>query len=204
MVDQVRTLAFAGQDTTATVSASCLYELSRHPEVLTTLRAEMDGVFGPEIGQEGHQIRDDPSILARCFYLNAVIKEGLRIWVPTASARDAEQDYMFSHNNRLYRKGSGYFHISSTAMHMHPDHFHSPDKFDPSRWFDAEGHPITMPITFMPFSKGELRYFKSPMSRANTSALRKRPKRMSWYRIGLAGAALHAGDARALIRLFVS
>lgn len=50
--DQLSTFLFAGHDTTSTTIAWMLYEVSRTPRALQAVRAELDGLFGPDPSPE--------------------------------------------------------------------------------------------------------------------------------------------------------
>ena len=61
----------AGVDTTSTTMSYLLWELSRRPDILAKLQAEVDEVMPDQ------KVIPDLSILVRLPYLNAFIKEGL-------------------------------------------------------------------------------------------------------------------------------
>lgn len=88
--DQVRSFLFAGHDTNASMLQWAIYELSRTPHALKAVRDELDEVLGPEtdplticatLADRGEQI------LPRLQYVNAVIKETLRLHPPAATVR---------------------------------------------------------------------------------------------------------------------
>jgi cytochrome P450 len=67
--DNLRTILFAGHDTTAITLAWALHFVHRHPHVLARLRDELDAL-GPDA---------EPDALARIPYLEAVLDETLRL-----------------------------------------------------------------------------------------------------------------------------
>jgi cytochrome P450 len=88
--DQIKTFLFAGHDTTSTTLQWAFYELSRSPQALRKLYAELDDVLGTSIDPK--HIADTllargEEALQRLTYLSAVIKETLRLYPPAASAR---------------------------------------------------------------------------------------------------------------------
>ncbi|KAM7190409.1 Cytochrome P450 [Rhypophila sp. PSN 637] len=89
-VDQLRTFLFAGHDTTSILLSWTIYELARHPDALSRVRSELDSAFGTG---DDDAIRSKlvsaggGDVLAKLPYLNAVIKETLRVHPPGGSAR---------------------------------------------------------------------------------------------------------------------
>lgn len=88
--DQVRSFLFAGHDTNASMLQWAIYELSRTPRALKAVRDELDEVLGPQsdpfkicatLEEQGEQL------LPRLHYVNAVIKETLRLHPPAATVR---------------------------------------------------------------------------------------------------------------------
>lgn len=88
--DQARSFLFAGHDTNASMLQWAIYELSRTPSALKAVRDELDEVIGPDpeprticatLAEQGERI------LPRLHYVNAVIKETLRLHPPAATVR---------------------------------------------------------------------------------------------------------------------
>lgn len=77
LIAQANVLVIAGSDTTATALATIVYFLTKHPQHLGRLRDEIMGTF-PESDKMTN------SALQSLPYLSAVIKEGLRMFPPTA------------------------------------------------------------------------------------------------------------------------
>lgn len=88
--DQVRSFLFAGHDTNTSMLQWALYELSRTPRALKAVRDELDKVFDPQADPltmcatiaEGGEHR-----LNRLQYVNAVIRETLRLHPPAGTVR---------------------------------------------------------------------------------------------------------------------
>ena len=76
LVDHVKTLLFAGHETTATLTTWCLYALSQEPEITAKLKKELD-----EKLDESNITYEN---LEQLVYLKAVIKETLRMYPPVA------------------------------------------------------------------------------------------------------------------------
>ncbi|KAH7356934.1 cytochrome P450 [Rhexocercosporidium sp. MPI-PUGE-AT-0058] len=73
--DQVRNVLIAGRDTTAATLSYAFHLLLRNPNVLETLRCEMDSVVGPEQDIKRAHIQRMP-------YLHNVLQETLRLYPP--------------------------------------------------------------------------------------------------------------------------
>ncbi|MCA9699778.1 MAG: cytochrome P450 [Myxococcales bacterium] len=136
--DHLRTLLFAGHDTTAITLAWAMYFVHRNPAVAERLRGELAGV----------DIERSPELLARLPYLGAVIDETLRM-------RPISVD-----NQRTLRKPFqlGPWSLPAgaavcpavTLLHFHPDYWAEPERFAPERFLG--GKPAAN--TFMPFGGG--------------------------------------------------
>ncbi|KAK7699110.1 hypothetical protein SLS64_011887 [Diaporthe eres] len=89
--DQLSTFLFAGHDTTSTTIAWMLYEVSRTPRALRAVRAELDGIFGPDPSPAAVASRllapGGEELVNRMAYTSAVIRETLRLWPPGATSR---------------------------------------------------------------------------------------------------------------------
>ncbi|RAL00327.1 cytochrome P450 [Aspergillus ibericus CBS 121593] len=88
---QLKSFLFAGHDTSSILLEWAFYELSRTPRALDTLRRELDDVFGPESSpaavQEKLLAPGGDGLLKKMSYTSAVIKETLRLYPPSGSAR---------------------------------------------------------------------------------------------------------------------
>ncbi|RXW14175.1 hypothetical protein EST38_g11675 [Candolleomyces aberdarensis] len=86
LVAQVSTITFAAMDTTSNAMARILFILGQHPEVQEKLRAELRDAFK---GQE----ELDHDTLASLPYLDAVVKESMRVYPPLPFiSREATRD----------------------------------------------------------------------------------------------------------------
>ncbi|KAI1147219.1 cytochrome P450 [Nemania diffusa] len=91
--DQVRTFLFAGHDTNTSMLEWAIYELSRTPRVLKAVRDELDAILGPESDPQTvcNVLRDrGEQLLPKLSYINAIIKETLRLHPPASTARMAK------------------------------------------------------------------------------------------------------------------
>ncbi|KAF4820722.1 putative sterigmatocystin biosynthesis P450 monooxygenase stcS [Colletotrichum siamense] len=88
--DQLKTFMFAGHDTTSILLQWALYELSRTPRAMKTLRAELQGLFGSDLSPEAIRkalLLKGDEVTQKMTYTSAVIKETLRLYPPAGSAR---------------------------------------------------------------------------------------------------------------------
>ena len=124
--DELLTLFAAGHETTANALTWTLYALAQHPQVQTTLHADLDiAPFPPP-------------------YLQATFKEALRLYPAIPSApRVTLQD------NELggYRlpKGARVF-VSIYTIHRHRDFWQAPDSFRPERFLTEDKNPAYFPF----------------------------------------------------------
>ncbi|KAJ6013051.1 hypothetical protein N7522_003406 [Penicillium canescens] len=92
--DQLKTFLFAGHDTTSVLLQWALYELSRTPRAMNIVRRELDEIFGPNSSPENvHEmllLEQGDRLLSRMSYISAVIKEILRLYPPSGTARYCE------------------------------------------------------------------------------------------------------------------
>jgi cytochrome P450 family 4 len=82
-------------------------------------------------------------------YLENVIKEGLRLYSPVPLfGRQIDQDVEY--DGKIIPNGVGVI-VFSHGIHMNPEYYPNPEKFDPSRFENVEGK---QPFAFIPFSAG--------------------------------------------------
>ncbi|WP_437878313.1 cytochrome P450 [Sorangium sp. So ce513] len=139
--DELRTLLFAGHETTALALTWALDHVHRHPEVLARLRDEIDAL-GPE---------PDPERLAALPYLDAVCKETLRLYplvteVPRLVARP------FRLGEHELQPGTGVA-ACILLVHHRPDLYPEPSRFKPERFLERRFSPFE----HLPFGGGNRR-----------------------------------------------
>mmetsp|Transcript_8429 Transcript_8429/g.10425 ORF Transcript_8429/g.10425 Transcript_8429/m.10425 type:complete len:501 (-) Transcript_8429:41-1543(-) len=142
LADHVKTLMFAGHETTATLTTWCIYALSREPEIVSKLKEELD-----------EKVSDPSAItyesLESLKYLKAVIKETLRMYPPVGLvARRLEKDFHY----KGYTVPAGTTcTISPYVLHHNSQLWDKPEVFNPDRWLtDEKRHRFQ----FLPFLKG--------------------------------------------------
>jgi unspecific monooxygenase len=143
---QVITFLVAGHETTSGALSFALHHLSRHPEVATRARAEVDRVWGDAAEPAYEQV-------ARLRYVRRVLDESLRLW-PTAPAfaREARDDTVLAGEHPM-RRGAWAL-VLTPMLHRDPEVWGADaERFDPDR-FDAQAVRSRVPHTFKPFGTG--------------------------------------------------
>lgn len=137
-----------GQVPASSACAFTAYLLALHPEVQTKLRNEVDSCFN----EHGPSPASD--VISKLTYLNAVVKESMRILGPnTRVERSPEKnDYMLGDTGVKVPKG-GVIVIPTYAVHHDPEYFPDPFKFNPDR-FSEENVASIHPYAYLPFGAG--------------------------------------------------
>ncbi|KAK6085044.1 sterigmatocystin biosynthesis P450 monooxygenase stcS-like protein 3 [Seiridium cupressi] len=87
---QVRSFLFAGHDTNTSMLQWAFYELSRTLRALKAVREEPDEILGPQTDPRmicAALAQDGENLLPHMHYINAVIKETLRLHPPASTVR---------------------------------------------------------------------------------------------------------------------
>jgi len=143
MRDEIITLMLAGHETSATALTWTFYLLSQNPEVENSLREELLSTL------KGSSA--DAKDLAELPYLKQVVQESMRIYPPVwGIARKSADETKF--NGYRIPKNS-YIAISIFGLHRHPDFWHKPEEFDPSR-FDSSQQQSRHSYSYLPFAAG--------------------------------------------------
>ncbi len=143
--DHIKTLMFAGQDSTTSTLALMFYEIARHPEVAASLLAEQ--------GAQLHDGRPTASQLVsgELTFLDMVIDETLRRYAPAwLGPRRARAAFEFAGHTIPARANVAY---SIWASHHLPDVFADPFEFRPER-FSAAERAMLPKSAYVPFGGG--------------------------------------------------
>ncbi|KAI9363256.1 cytochrome P450 [Pilaira anomala] len=144
--DQVITFLIAGHDTTANTLAWVLYELSRNPDVQTKLLQE--------IANAGISSDKLPTVeqISSLKYFSRVLKETLRMHSPLRGiGKYCKKECILPGG---YRIKAGVAAVASTLnIHMNPEVYKNPTKFDPDRWTPEEEQKRSL-YAWLPFSTG--------------------------------------------------
>jgi cytochrome P450 len=143
LLDELKTLFLAGFESSANALTWTMYLLTQHPAIMQTLQREIDS--------ELHGRPATLETLPRLPFLDAVIRESLRLYPPAWNlARTAVEDVRFG--NAVVRRGQLVM-ASQWVIHRNPAHYPDPRAFKPQRWL--EGLARTLPeFAYMPFSGG--------------------------------------------------
>ena len=149
IISQIFTFFLAGTDTTSELLTISHYFLGTHPEIQTKLREEILAQIG-----KIEEITYDH--ISKLEYLNAFIKEALRVGgpVPMAGLRVATKDFMLG--DIEIEKGTFLQGTLAGAAHS-SKYFSEPEKFRPERWIEKTDRGTVETSTHLPFSAGARR-----------------------------------------------
>lgn len=102
VTDQIKLFMFAGHDTTSSTIAYIYHLLSKNPHILQAVREEYDQVLGSDISQAPKVLAENPHLLSKLPYSQAIIKETLRLFPPVSSARAGKPGFFLEHNGTKY------------------------------------------------------------------------------------------------------
>ncbi|XP_010849729.1 PREDICTED: cholesterol 24-hydroxylase [Bison bison bison] len=142
LLDNFVTFFIAGHETSANHLAFTVMELSRQPEILARLQAEVDEV----IGSKRHLDCED---LGRLQYLSQVLKESLRLYPPAwGTFRLLEEETLI---DGVRVPGNTPLLFSTYVMGRMDTYFEDPLTFNPDRFGPKAPKPK---FTYFPFSLG--------------------------------------------------
>ncbi|OJD15879.1 hypothetical protein AJ78_03897 [Emergomyces pasteurianus Ep9510] len=130
LVHEAYIVVAAAADTTGNAMTIALYNSVLKPEIYTKLTAEMKGAF-PDPDAEL-----DLSTLEKLPYLNAVIKESLRLSFGVIGRLPRVVPASGAEFNGYTVPPGTIVSMSSWMMHRNENIFPDPDTFDPSRWLN--------------------------------------------------------------------
>ncbi|KAI8810037.1 cytochrome P450 [Cladochytrium replicatum] len=165
LLDEIKTLIFAGHDTTGNTLSWCFYIISTNHFVHDALLDEINTTFPDwksQIAQDGFPAVPDYEKLIRMPFLNGFLNEILRFYPPAGFTRRTIKDVIWG-GNRI-PKGTGVFVLPS-IIHLNPKYFKEPNAFIPERWIEADYNgPLPADVklkklymdrrAYMPFSQG--------------------------------------------------
>ncbi|KAK9512379.1 hypothetical protein O3M35_000823 [Rhynocoris fuscipes] len=137
----------AGFETSSSVLANCLYELSMNPSIQDKLRDEIDSVLKKHTGEITYQaIHEMP-------YLEQVINETMRKY-PTLPVlnRISTKQYFIPEMNLVIDKNTRLL-VPVYGLHHDPKYYPEPEKFIPER-FAPENKSSIPSCAYLPFGEG--------------------------------------------------
>ncbi|KAF2649458.1 cytochrome P450 [Lophiostoma macrostomum CBS 122681] len=138
----VRLFLFVGNDSTSSTLVFTYHMLSKHPKVLQRLRAEHNEVF-QDASRVPEQLKENPELLNKCTYTQAVLKETLRLYPPAATMRVGTPDtsVMTARGVRIPTNDMTVL-VSHTSIHSNPNLWVRASDFLPKRWLVESGHEL--------------------------------------------------------------
>jgi cytochrome P450 len=141
--DEIMTVLFAGQETTATALAWTVALLAWYPAVEQRLQEELTQVLGGRV--------PTAQDLAQLTYTRMVIAEALRLYPPAwAFARIAQAD---DEIGGYHIPAGAVVTVSPYVIHRHPAFWEQPERFDPER-FRPECSAGRPRFAYIPFGGG--------------------------------------------------
>jgi cytochrome P450 len=141
--DQLLTLFVAGHETSANALTWAFYLLAQHPQVTLKLLSELERVLGGR--------PPTPADLESLPYLEAVMKETLRLYPPAPSANRVVKE-TFEWKGYTILAGELVTYVPFVSHRMETQ-FREPDTFRPERWDPASGE-TPPPYAYIPFAAG--------------------------------------------------
>ncbi|XP_053553451.1 cholesterol 24-hydroxylase isoform X2 [Bombina bombina] len=142
LLDNFVTFFIAGQETTANQLSFAVMELSRHPEILEKVQAEVDEVIGSKRDIEYED-------LGKLQYLSQVLKETLRLYPTAPGTSRALKKEIVVEGVRIPPDVTLVF--NSYTMGRMEKFYKDPFTFDPERFSPDAPKPF---YTYFPFSLG--------------------------------------------------
>ncbi|EIE20244.1 cytochrome P450 [Coccomyxa subellipsoidea C-169] len=176
---QIAQLFFAGFETTGHQASWTLYAVSQEAAVEAKITEELAslGLLATSKSPQPRQLEwDDLRLLT---YLNAVIKESMRIYavagvVPLRSPIKGCGDVVLGGGKLVIPEGA-ILHTPIAAIQLSPALWDDPEKFDPGRWLQ-EGNAENVPNAelggkdvkrYLPFSEGLRNCVAKPLAQLN-------------------------------------
>jgi len=163
MIDNIKTILFAGHDTTAAAATWFIHLLAEHPETQERIRREaeenLDNFLEPNLEQ-----------LERLQFLNACVLEVLRLYPSAGFTRKPLKDLRIG--KYLIPAGIEILLIPY-LVHRNPKYYDDPDSFLPERWMNPDREELTLQAQlaietrrrpFLPFSLSKRNCVGRPLS----------------------------------------
>ncbi|KAJ2939788.1 hypothetical protein O0L34_g17980 [Tuta absoluta] len=151
LTGQVFIFFVAGFESSATAVTMTIHEITLNPDVQEKLYQEV---------KKFSETRGDLTYdnINELKYLDCVLNEAMRKWAAALIMdRTCTKEYELPPPRDgakpvILKPGDVVYNMVNT-IHMDPEHFPDPEKFDPDRFSDENKHNIK-PFTFMPFGMG--------------------------------------------------
>lgn len=160
LIDETKTMLFAGHETTGVAMTWAMYRLARHPDVAARVRDEVERVCGAGPVGAVH--------VERLVYLRQVLLESMRLHpaVPGVSRTAVADDNFEGLSERpgspagagpsrqgIHVRAGESVTIQCYTLHRRPDCWPEPERFDPER-FAPDRIDAIEPYSYLPFLRG--------------------------------------------------
>jgi cytochrome P450 len=134
----------AGLDTVANTTATCVYAMLKHPDVLTRMRADADAVFASPV-------TDGDDLMRRVPAVQGAVMETMRLWpIAVAAMRTATRDFAFcGHQIRQDEM----LYVATTVPHFMEAYYPEPMRFDIDRYEKPRAEHLR-PGVYSPYGRG--------------------------------------------------
>ncbi|KAF2756235.1 cytochrome P450 [Pseudovirgaria hyperparasitica] len=141
---QIRLFLFAGHDSTSSSICYCYYLLQHNPGAMQKLRDEHDAVLGENLTDTPKLLCDQPDLLNKLPYTEAVIKEAMRLFPAASGMRGGRPDVSLRDNDsgQLYPTDTMNIWIVHGALQRNPKYWPRPNEFLPERWLVNSSDPL--------------------------------------------------------------
>lgn len=149
--DEMKTFMLAGHETSAAMMTWALFELLQDDELCASVRNESANVFGTKTNTR--KMTEIPENLSDLFISEACLRESLRRYnvVPIVARRIVKDLYVEDNGRRYFLPKGSPLQVNLQAIHLDPELWPDPLKFDPSRFLQSDPPP---PFSFVPFIAG--------------------------------------------------
>jgi cytochrome P450 len=165
-----RMFLFAGHDTTAATLANALWHLAKNPQFQKRLHEEVDVMYDSTLGERTHPSYKDVKQLR---YLDAVIRETLRLHPPAGIVRTSVEEIRLKNNEA----GDEYVIPKDTRIYIFPfitqmmeKYWKDAKEFRPERFLESSSRS-TRTRTWYPFSIGARNCVGQPLALAELKIL---------------------------------
>ncbi len=158
---EVSTFIFGGHDTTAEVAIYAILLIGHHPAVQARIAEELKSVLGGNNENEDEEQFFTLETLKRLRYLEAAIREVMRLHPPGQIVGRRITEELQLPNGKKLLAGSNCY-IPLLYVHRDDRYYEQPDDFKPERWWTASKEEIDVekgvqphpPFAFLTFSAG--------------------------------------------------
>jgi cytochrome P450 len=175
----VKLLLFAGHDTTAVAMSWGMWEMAANPRVQKKLQQEIDALYESQDDPSSQQVPPYKQI-SKLEYLDAVVKETLRLHPPAQMARTTIEDITLEKGDKSYTIPAGTpTYVFPFCTHTMPSYLKDAASFYPERFIENEKESMHV---YMPFSVGPRYCVGLPMAIAELKSIYCNLLRRYWIR----------------------